>query len=363
MENFSWLPTAEQELLLKAALINDRSAAIKNWQAWKKSVSAEDVRDAEIRLFPLVYYNLQKFGYADEATDVLKKAHRAAYKNSQLKLLAAENIVARFKNHGIRTILLKGAALGIVYYDSTALRPMADIDLLISPADILKAVEILKSQDWYPQKKNLKLLAEIVHACQFKDSGGNELDLHWHLTYDCWNADKTSIFWEAAVPIKLNSLTAETLCPTDQLFHTCSHGARFNLISPIRWVADALLILRSSFEIDWQRLYNLGKFYGLNLYSFYALRYLQKVFDAPISKDYLRQVEETPCTRLEKLGFRLSSQAPSRWTPSRFAQEAVLRYSTQISSTDLKPRSLAFVKYLQHFLTAEKIFKKLSPAK
>ena len=357
--NFAWLPTAKQELLLKAALF-ENSSAVAAWQDWKRSVQMKNIFDAEIRLFPLVYHNLQKLQYTDELTGFLKTAHRTAHRNTQFRLQTTEDIITNFKDNGLRTILLKGAALGIVYYDSTALRPMADIDLLIKPADFPKALEILRSQDWRPQDKNLSVLVEIIHACQFKHDGGDELDLHWRLMRDCWNADKNDIFWEAAVPLNLNSLTAETLCPTDQLFHTCCHGARYNSISPIRWVADALMILRPPFEIDWQRLYDLGKIYGLNLYSYYALRYLREVFNAPVSEDYLRQAKETSNTRLEKMSFRLFSQKPAAWTLTRFAQEAVFQYSTQISSTTLKPRSLAFIKYLQHFMTIEKISKKLS---
>jgi hypothetical protein len=256
--------------------------------------------------------------------------------------------------------LLKGGALGVLYYESPALRPMDDVDLLIKPGDFLKAAEILKAEDWIPQEEqNLSLILDVIHACHFKNPAADELDIHWRVMRDCWNADKNDSFWEAAISLKFNSLRTEALCPTDQLFHVCCHGARYNAVAPIRWVADASMILRSDPVVDWQRLYELGKFYRLSLSLFHALKYLSETFHAAIPEEYFRRVEALPKTRLEKMSFRLLSQPFEPWGFKRYAQEAALQYSIQASSTDLRPRSLAFIKYLQHIRTPEKIFKKM----
>jgi hypothetical protein len=360
--NFIWLPTVEQGLLLKAGICQD-SSAISAWQAWKKLFPLKNAGEAEIRLFPFVYHNLQRLNYSDEETGALKKAHRAAYKNTRIQLRTAENLISLFRENGIESLLLKGGALGITYYDSIALRPMADLDVLIKPKDIFKAATLLESKGWSPYYKNLPSLFEIIHSCPFYDVEKKEFDLHWRLMGDCWNADKNDVFWESAVPVKYNSLTAETLCPTDHLFHVCCHGARYNPVPPIRWIADAIMILRAPAEIDWPRLYQLGQIYRLNMTLFHTLSYLKETFNPSIPKDYLDQVKQLPKTQLEKMRFRHFSEPPKAWTIGRFAQEAIFQYSIRTSSTKLKPRSLAFIKYLQHFLTIEKISKKLSSPK
>lgn len=361
-KNFVWLPNENQESLLKAGLIEDSSAIIA-WKNWKKSFSSEKLNEAESRLFPLVYHNLTNQNYSDEFTPILKQHHRNSFKNTQIKLAITKKLIKTLNENNIRTILLKGTALSFIYYESVALRPMSDIDLLIKPDDFLKAIETLKAEGWESLEKNPAELRQIIHSTEFRNSDGEELDLHWRLMRDCWHADQNELFWKEAVSVKLNNLTTETLCATDHLFHICSHGSRYNPFSPIRWIPDALMILRSSQSIDWQRLYELGKLYRLNLNLFHTLSFLKQIFDAPIPHEFLEKVRNVQKTRLEKMSFRLFSQLPKAWTIKRFVQEAAFQYSTQTSSTNLKPRSLAFFNYLRHFLTIEKITKKLSKPK
>jgi len=299
---FVWLPTGEQEMLLKAALFNDRRA-IAAWKQWRRSVRDVEILQAETRLFPLIYQNHLKLNYEDDFTPILKRSHRTAFRDAHIHLLNAEAAIKILNANGVRTLLLKGGALGVLYYGSPALRPMADIDLLIKPKDFFKSVEVVKAAGWIPQEKNLSLILQIINACDFKNFAGEQLDIHWRVMRDCWSADKNDLFWEAATKLEYNSLRTETICSTDHLFHVCCHGARQNALAPIRWVVDAMMILRSGDEIDWQRLYELGKFYRLSLTLSHALAYLKETFDAAIPDSYLRRVRELPITRMEILSF------------------------------------------------------------
>ena len=51
------LPTKEQELLLKAALLKGEEA-IKAWHEWKTCVDIEFIDHGSNRLLPLLYFNL-----------------------------------------------------------------------------------------------------------------------------------------------------------------------------------------------------------------------------------------------------------------------------------------------------------------
>ena len=73
------------------------------------------------------------------------------------------------------------------------------------------------------------------------------------------------------------------LNPTDQLLHTCWHGARWNEVPPIRWVADAMAILGASApEIEWPSLLKKAERHRIVLPVKDALEYLKKKFDAPV---------------------------------------------------------------------------------
>ena len=354
-----WLPTAEQELLLKAALFTDESA-ITFWRQWIELKDPRQVELAERRLFPLVYHNLQTIGFNDQYTELLKETHRDSFRNTISLLQIASTAMSHLNAEGIRTILLKGIPLAVKYYPSPALRPMSDIDLMVQPDKVLQVSRILYSQGWKTQEKNLSLVTEVVHSCQFLNSENEELDLHWRLMRDCWNADKNEIFWESADTLNWQNLKSESICATDQLFHVCCHGAKYNDVSPIRWIPDALMILNSAAEIDWTRILGLGKTYRLTLPLLHTLRYLKTAFDASIPSDVLQSLEETPTSRLERMSFRHFSEPPKQWTIWRFAQEAAFQFSSLRSSTNLTPRTLVFVKYLRHFLTLEKLSKKIS---
>ena len=70
-KEFVWLPSDEQELLLKAGLLKD-PAAVMAWERWKAEVHLEKTGEADKRLFPLIYHNLQTLGYTDELTKLLR---------------------------------------------------------------------------------------------------------------------------------------------------------------------------------------------------------------------------------------------------------------------------------------------------
>ena len=79
---------------------------------------------------------------------------------------------------------------------------MSDVDLMIEPKNVAKAAEILRSEGWQTNETNIPRMVEIVHSCQFFNADGQEMDLHWRLMRDCWNANKNETFWESAVPLK-----------------------------------------------------------------------------------------------------------------------------------------------------------------
>ena len=353
-ENLSWLPDAEQNLLLHAALGNNE-AAQRAWLEWRRNYSFEKLEHASKRLMPLVYHNLHTFGIEDAMMPQLKQIHRETFRYNQILFGEIKGIIEVLESSGIRTLLLKGAALSLRFYCSSALRSMSDVDLLIETKNIFRAVEILKKNGWQTTQENLPMLTQIIHACGFINHDGRELDLHWNLLPSCWNANKNLTFWESAVPLEFNGSPTLALCATDQLFHVCCHGARANINAPIRWIADAIMILRSSgAEIDWQRLLDLASERRFNVALYLSLKYLKENFAAEVPSEFLRKIAAAPVTNLERMSFRLLSEKPDKpWTFWRYAQELRFKFSSLRSSTTLKPRSLVFIKYLQFALGVE----------
>ena len=112
--NLDWLQSAEQELLLQSALGNNE-VALPAWERWKRVALFDKLDVGSRRLLPLVYHNLQRCEFKDEFTVKLKNEHRRAFRDNQLLFNKSEQILSTFHHAGIQTLILKGAALSILY--------------------------------------------------------------------------------------------------------------------------------------------------------------------------------------------------------------------------------------------------------
>ncbi len=97
-------------------------------------------------------------------------------------------------------------------------------------------------------------------------------------------------FWADSVPLQVNTIQARALNPTDQLLHACLHGFRANELASIRWIADAVTILRTS-QRDWTRLVNLARKWHVTAPLAASLSYLCPTFPTPIPGDVVGELK------------------------------------------------------------------------
>jgi hypothetical protein len=232
---------------------------------------------------------------------------------------------------------------------------MSDIDLVIDPENVPKAISLLKKNGWRVGElaENLELFLNVAPSCQFISDDLQELDLHWQVMRDCWNGDQCETFWETAIEMPFGSDSVLALSATSQLFHVCWHGARFNPVSPVRWIADAIMILRTSCcQIDWNEILRLAKLYRVQPAIHFAFKYLSERFNAPVPTEFLDKLQSTSTSMLERMAFRFQAETEPKWNFNRLVRKLVFEYATLRSSTKLRPRSMIFVKYLQYHLAA-----------
>lgn len=347
-----WLPDAQQELLLVAALETNRAEALAAWEKWRQMSACASVCAAENRLLPLVYRNLRADEQAVGDFNRLKHAHRETFRQNQIMFGKMRALLRLFEPAGIPFILLKGAAISVLHYKSAALRPMSDIDLLVPPNAVPRAIEILQQNNFRLIEDNIKLQMTVAPSVSLVGEDELELDLHWHLLRDCWSFDRVDEFWTAAVEFDFGAVRARALSPTHQFFHVCCHGAKWNPLPSVRWVADATVILRESgAQIDWSEIVRLARLHGVCLQLAAAFDYLRRKFAAAIPLAIVTELQTAPISWQETLAFRLQSQNDlPPWSVRRWSEEFIFRYSTLTSHTHLRPRFLVFIKYLQHSL-------------
>jgi hypothetical protein len=188
----------------------------------------------------------------------------------------------------------------------------------------------------------------IIHSTPFEDEAGRQVDLHWHLFWECFNAGDGDDFWKNAVTIKVGGVQTLALSPTDQLLHNCWHGARWNEVPPIRWVADAMMILgASAAEIDWASLFKKAQRHRIVLPVKDSLEYLKKKFDAPVPESLLESLSAVRISKIERENYEVTLNPMAAPTTAKILRMLYYDYRWLSSSTSSRFKTLAFTKHLQ----------------
>lgn len=297
-------PEPQHELLLQAALLNGPQA-LKAWNKWIAVADLDRLDGGSYRLLPALYRNLAKHGVNGPVLDKLKGVYRHTLYKNHLYFYRLAGLLRSFEDKNIQAIILKGAALTLLYYKDYGLRPMNDIDLLVKTEEAPAAAELLSKLGWQPGFGSVEELIKVRHSTFFIDQDRRELDLHWHLLWECCEPEADKDFWAGAKPLKLADVTVYALSPTDQLLHVCVHGVWWNAIAPIRWVQDAMTILNNcENEINWERLYDQAVNRRFIIPLRETLTYLKEAFDAPVPATFLESLWSEPTTTVERIVYK-----------------------------------------------------------
>jgi Uncharacterised nucleotidyltransferase len=341
-------PTPDQELLLRAALLQ-REPALESWNEWRRSVDIDVLDYGSHRMIPQLYRNLQRHGVKDPLMERLKGVYRYYLYKNEILMHRIGALLAAFEDAGIKTLVLKGAALIQLYYRESGLRPMLDADVLVHAQQAEQAMELLTRLQWKSvHYTRPQMRIPILHSTPFEDGGGRHVDLHWHLFWECFNGNDDQEYWEKAIPIQIGGVQTLALNPTDQLLHTCWHGARWNEVPPIRWIADAMAIINGSAdEIDWTSLLNKAKKHRIIMPVKDSLEYLKKTFDAPVPDTLLTSLSAVRISKIERENYEVTVNPMAPPTTTKILRLLYYDYRWLSSSTSSRFKSLAFARHLQ----------------
>jgi len=191
----------------------------------------------------------------------------------------------------------------LCHYRNYGCRPMADLDIAVRFDDVEAAVRALTAAGWTSAAPISRDDLMFCHAIPFRGPGGHEIDLHWHILFTnrCVQAD--ALFWHNTQRATFRDITTSVPAPTLALLHTLSHGMRPNPETPIRWVADALTLLRDpKATIDWPLFCHIAGMLGLSHRVLLALTYLQDCHAQDIFANTLQSLtmaRRTPADALE----------------------------------------------------------------
>ncbi len=317
--------------MLRAALL-DGDEARAAFRSWRREADLDaEFEIGTYRLLPLAYRNLERLDVEDSFMGRLKGNYRLAWFKSQTLFRDLEPALRAFEQAGIRTMLLKGAPLALAHYAHPALRPMTDVDMLVQPHDARRAVTLMRGQGWTIHPNASEEALEFRHALPLIAPSGLEIDLHWHPLIESCDGSGDGAFWDGARPLQVGAVAGLRPDSTMTLLHTIVHGVRWSEVPPIRWIADAMTVLRNPVEpIDWERFLAAADALRASHRLRLGCEHLRDGFAAPIPPAIIARLAARPITLIERL-----------------ENTTILRDADELSRTPLGRLRVLFIDYLR----------------
>lgn len=357
-------PAPCHELLLKAALL-DGDTAVHAFREWKLQVDFEGHMETSVyRTLPLLYLNLLNQQVEDDLMPKLKGIYRKSWMTNHMLFAKAGKILDFFAGNGIPTMILKGIPLTILVYKNHAVRPMADIDLLVPFSLAVPAIDLLRNNGWkLHEPEHLEHSLKYGRSATFSDSESTELDLHWHPVFEMHDSITDNDFWDSAVELSVAGRTTRCFCATDQLFHIIVHGLRYNPEPPVRWIADACTLMRAEKDqISWERLVSFTLRFRVHLQMLEALRYLAGNFRQSIPEKVTDELSKVHSSYSARVVFMHAMKIGDR-EPVSFTEKLYTIYAGFLRQTDREGfwhQHIAFVKYFRFRTKGKPYFKILA---
>jgi len=171
-----------------------------------------------------------------------------------------ERLLALYHNHGIRVLLLKGAALAVTVYRSFSARPMADLDLLVDADRAMEAWELARGSGWTRtvDDQQRRAYEEHQHLPPLDDARGTGLGLELHtelLPKGSPFAFDADVLWRNALGTEVGGQPGFVPADVDMVLHLCIHFAWSHGLVDAAWrTFRDLQVLIDAGRVDWQEL-------------------------------------------------------------------------------------------------------------
>jgi len=347
----SCFPDPTQHLLLQVCLSPEVEARAA-WEKWIRSVNLDRLDPASSRLLPLLAQRVTALRIQHRELPRLAGVLRHAWANNLTLRRQVERLLNEFSTEGVDHLLLKGFPLAFDIYPNPGARAMDDVDVLIPVERAWEMLARLQRNGWTPLQKvpvrrSSRPAEEALcfqHGVAFRSpDGGLHIDLHWYALEECSYPGADTGFWSRKRRIR-GVENAWQLSPADQLLHICVHGLRLNPISSIRWIPDALLILRRhAADIDWDVLFAETGQRRLFATMQHALNYLAEFAPELVPTKVLQRFGNQHVTLLEwaahrgNVGTSMLTQFAATWQ----------RYRRMTPQRNAWTRPFGFSRFLQ----------------
>lgn len=216
--------------------------------------------------------------------DLQEVSRRECLRNLQ-SAVAAKAAVDALNTQEIPCVVLKGAVVAQIAYDTLSVRHAKDIDILVQEADVEQAEAVLLSMgykrllpgnDWTVEE--LRKFRELQKHYEFLHrQNGCQLELHWRMAN---NRHAQSLQFEFARPrqvsIREARLSLPALPQNAMFLHLCWHGYSHAWMR-LKWLADIVPLLRQMSSEEFAEIEREAEIAGLGRPFRQSIRTLEAV--------------------------------------------------------------------------------------
>lgn len=240
-----------------------------------------------------------------------EKYERSASKFGKALITYLKSADAR----GIKTIVLKGLWMCEKIYQDPAMRPGADIDILVHRDQVDGCLELLKQQDigefWPNLLKDEYFTRHHLHQQRSTPDLNIWFEIHWALDhpYTLLTVDYEGIFARAQRSTLLNAPIQEMAVP-DLLLSLAIHLVKHAVYLPsllerddlpriiladgmLMYYLDITEVLKQNKEIDWDLTIQLARDWGAMDILASVLQVCKRYFDAPVPGEVISALQVT----------------------------------------------------------------------
>ena len=275
------------------------------------------------------------------AADMLRIHHTEMLQNMYLER-ALQDMLRVFNEAKIPLLLFKGPALAYHYYPQPHLRTYHDIDVLISPADLERAHDLLLRQGFkFYEEFRSNVMDEARSGYNYhlkqKDSWLEILvELHTapHAS-DIGSRFDVQALWKEAEAITLLNEPVLIMSHIDHLLYLCWHY-RFHGFTRLLWFYDIVVMARAAqSEMDWTELAKRARKLNLATTLYYLLLWCRDLFCVPIPERVFRMLRPPLVSRLVIERMAMPDVAKSLVSSLQQPQRILARRFMVDNSSDL----------------------------
>ncbi len=286
----SMLPDSVRTSLLRACL-EPEEIARPAWAGFAEAVGNpkaffEDEFVGIKALLPLIARALDRNGI-DPGPQFMTYARVALVREelrNRIYREVLESTLSHLEPFVSRPLVLRGLALAEACYDEPAQRHNHGIELLVEERSLADASRALVDAGYTPEGNGFA----GAHRCH-RHKSGLPVTLHSRL-FEMPHLGEPAGIRHRAVEFAVADRTLATLAPADQLVHVCGHAAYSRSRANLRWVCDAVLLIRRWPDLDWPQLVAGAAASRLALPLAVAIRYLADHFDVAVPSDCVSEL-------------------------------------------------------------------------